>query len=173
MTSRHIFTAGIPTRAMRMIKSVCLTALLLLACPAAMADDEIFSELSRMNQVESTYISSRFAHTMKTWYDKSYQHAMDLSGGFSSFYSYQLYSVDAVKKAESILQKYLKDNKDVELMMKSENGHQSYRVYEKFKDNDTVLQLIIWSMDAQNTGEIVVVNWKDGYTRKGNSSKRQ
>lgn len=169
MKLQHIFRNSASFNGSRILKPFATAMILFCACFLATADDDIFGELSGMNNVESTYISGRFSHNKQKWYNKSYSHSMDLSGGFSSFYSYQLYSEESVKKAEEILNRYLKNNRRVELMMKSEQGLQQYRVYEKFKDEDTLIQLIIWSMDASNSCEIVVVNWDNGY-KKGDSS---
>lgn len=141
-----------------------LTASVFLSVPV-MAED-VFADLAGMSHVESTYVSGRFAHNKKYWYSNSGMHTMDLSRGFSSLYSYQCYSEEAVTKARDILKKYLKKNPDVEVVMKTTQGMQEYVVYEKFIDEGKkVEQMIIWNSDASNVCEIVVINWDKGLER--------
>lgn len=141
-----------------------LTASVFLSVPV-MAED-VFAELAGMTHVESTYVSGRFAHNKKYWYSNSGMHKMDLSRGFSSLYSYQCYSEEAVTKARDILKKYLKKNPDIEVVMKTTQGMQEYVVYEKFIDEGKkVEQMIIWNSDASNVCEIVVINWDKGLER--------
>lgn len=141
-----------------------LTASVFLSVPV-MAED-VFADLAGMSHVESTYVSGRFAHNKKYWYSNSGMHTMDLSRGFSSLYSYQCYSEEAVTKARDILKKYLKKNPEVEVVMKTTQGMQEYVVYEKFIDEGKkVEQMIIWNCDAPNVCEIVVINWDKGLER--------
>lgn len=123
---------------------------------------DIFAELSGMPQVESTYVSGRFAHNKKYWYSNTGRQSVDLTRGFSALYSYECYSEEAVKKARKILEDYLKKNPDVEIMMKTIQDKQEYVIYEKFTDDDKVSQMIIWNSDAPNVCEIVVIDWNKG-----------
>lgn len=149
------------------IKSHCgkrwiLTLLLSLVMTTALNAADIFAELSGMPQVESTYVSGRFAHNKKYWYSNSGKHSLDLSRGFSALYSYQCYSQESVDKARKILENYLKKNSDIEVMMKTVQGSQEYVVYEKFTSDDKIAQMIIWNSDAPNMCEIVVIDWNKG-----------
>ncbi len=159
----------------KFMKQAAVAALMLMAvaCIPAYADaQDVFADLAGMNQVESTYVSGRFAHNKKYWYSSSGTHKMDLSRGFSSMYSYQCYSEEAVSKAKNILKKYLKNNPDMEVMMKTTQGMQEYVVYEKFIDEGKkVTQMIIWNTDAPNVCEIVVINWNKGLERKDTSCR--
>lgn len=141
----------------------------MMIAPGARGAD-IFAEISGMPQVESSYVSGRFAHNMKVWRSIYGQHSMDLSAGFSALYSYQCYSEEAVAKARKILQRYLKDNKDVELMMKTTSGTQEYYVYEKFVNDNMVTQMVIWESTSPNVCEIVVIDWNKGLPRKSSDS---
>lgn len=136
--------------------------------PAVAQAEDIFEQLSSLPSVESTYVSGRFAHNKKRWFNHDGSHSMDLSDGFSSLYSYQCYSEESVKMARKILSDYLKKNKDIEVVMRSKQGAQEYVVYEKFKDNDILTQLIIWSCDARNVCEVVVIDWDKGLRRPQN-----
>lgn len=143
------------------IIAMALAAILLM--PFAVSAEEVFAELSGMDNVESTYVSGRFAHNKKTWYSASRQHGMDLSRGFSALYTYQCYSEESVAKAKKILKDYLKKNRDIEVVMKTSQGMQEYVVYEKFSDDGKLIkQMIIWNSDAPNVCEIVVVDWNKG-----------
>jgi len=148
-------------RAMMMVVAFTAAAL----CPSAANAEELFADLAGMPQVESTYVSGRFAHNQKYWYSRDGQHTMNLSRGFSALYSYTCYSEESVSKARKILKDYLKKNPDVEIVMKTTQGSQEYLVYEKFLGDDKVTQMIIWSSDAPNTCEIVVIDWKNGLER--------
>lgn len=132
----------------------------LFAITAEAAD--IFAELSGMPQVESTYVSGRFAHNKKFWYSNSGKQSVDLTKGFSALYSYECYSQEAVKKARKILEDYLKKNPDVEVMMKTVQGQQEYVIYEKFTSDNKVSQMIIWNSESPNMCEIVVIDWNKG-----------
>lgn len=157
----------------KFVKRVAVAVFMLVAvvCIPAYADtQEVFAELAGMNQVESTYVSGRFAHNKKYWSSSSGMHRMDLRDGFSSLYSYQCYSEESVSKAKDILKKYLRNNPDMEVMMKTTQGMQEYVVYEKFiDDGKKVTQMIIWNSDAPNLCEIVVINWNKGLERRGAS----
>lgn len=134
-------------------------------CSQRAGAEEIFAALTDMNQVESTYISGRFAHHMKTWRSANGNHAMNLSQGFSSLYSYQCYSLDAVDKARKILKDYLQKHPELEVVMRSKDAAGEYVVYESFIDDNTVSKMIIWNSDAPNVCEIVVIDWKKGLAR--------
>lgn len=126
---------------------------------------EVFAELSEDPEVECTYISGRFAHNRRGWRSQSGEHGMSLERGFSSMWTYQLFSEKAVEKAKGILDRYLKENKGIELVMETKTGSQSYRIYEKFAmldGKEMITQMIIWSNDAPNVGEICVINWDNG-----------
>lgn len=126
---------------------------------------EIFGELADDPEVECTYISGRFSHNQRSWRSQSGEHGMSLERGFSSMWTYQLYSDKAVTRARSILDHYLKSNKNIELVMQTKSGVQDYRIYEKFATIDgkeMIVQMIIWSFDAPNVGEICVINWDKG-----------
>lgn len=160
----------------RVIRSLVSMTLLLSACispfPGFAAD--IFASLAGDNTVESTYVSGRFAHNMPRWRSRTGNHSIDLSKGFTAMYNYQCYSEESVKKARKLLLDYLKSNPDVEVMMKTSQGGrngQQYEVYERFLDEDTVSQLIIWSSDAPGICEIVVVDWNKGMKRDQKSNK--
>lgn len=146
-----------------MRKKILLTICFILTAMSSQSfAADIFAELSGMPQVESTYVSGRFAHNKKYWQSSSGRHMMDLTKGFSALYSYQCYTEDAVKKARKILQDYLKKNPGVEVMMKTVQGTQEYVIYEKFTDDDKISQLIIWNHEAPNLCEIVVIDWNKG-----------
>lgn len=143
-----------------------LAVMVSLLLPGQASAQDVFADLAGMSHVESTYVSGRFAHNKQRWRSSSGVHAMDLSRGFSSLYSYQCYSEDAVAKARDILKKYLKKTPDMEVMMKTTQGVQEYVVYEKFTgDGSKVTQMIIWNCDASNVCEIVVINWEKGLER--------
>ena len=142
-------------------KILILATILVLSGWSAYAAD-VFAELSGMQQVESTYVSGRFAHNRQYWQSNSGRHAMDLTKGFSALYSYECYSEEAVKKARKILQDYLKKNPEVEVMMKTRQGDVEYVVYEKFTDDGKISQMIIWNCEGPNLCEIVVIDWNKG-----------
>lgn len=133
-----------------------------LALPVNIMADDIFAELASMPNVESSYISHRFAHNKKNWRSASGQHSMNLAAGFSSLFSYQCFSKDAVDKAKSILDSYLKKNPDMEVVMKTRQNISEYVIYEKFGSDGKLYQMIIWNLDSPQICEIVVVDWKDG-----------
>lgn len=148
--------------AMNSFKSFfAILSLCLLASLPGMAND-IFAELSGLDNVESTYVSGRFAHNKKYWYSNSGKHSLDLTRGFSALYAYECYSEDAVRKARKLLDDYLKKNPDIEVVMKTIQGKQEYIVYEKFTSDDKLSQMIIWNSDAPNICEIVVIDWNKG-----------
>lgn len=153
-------------RAMMMVVAFTAAAL----CPSAANAEELFADLAGMPQVESTYVSGRFAHNQKYWYSSDGMHTMDLRRGFSALYSYTCYSEEAVTKARNILKDYLKKNPDVEIVMKTIQGGQEYLVYEKFIGDDKVSQMIIWSSAASNMCEIVVIDWKNGLEQSNDKS---
>lgn len=140
-------------------------AVMIFVCGNASAQD-IFAELAGIDNVESTYVSGRFAHNKKIWASSSGQHSIRLDKGFSSFYSYQCYSEKSVAMARKILKQYLKDNPSVEVMMRTSQGVQEYAVYEKFTDDgDKITQMVIWNSDAPNIAEVSVINWNKGLVR--------
>ena len=137
--------------------------------PFAVRGEDIFAELTHYNQVESTYVSGRFAHNMKTWRSLSGQHAMNLGDGFSSLYTYQCYSQETVSKARKILDNYLSSHKDMELMMRTKHQGGEYLVYEQFNKEDKLVRMIIWNNDSPGMCEVVVVDWKNGLVRDTSS----
>lgn len=148
----------------RIVPVLAVTACMLLS-GNTMAQ-EVFTELAGMDNVESTYVSGRFSHNKKYWSNITGTRYISLSRGFSSMYSYQCYSEEAVAKAREILRQYLKKNPDMEVMMKTTQGSQEYTVYEKLIDEGKkVVQMIIWNSDAPNVCEIAVINWKNGLER--------
>ena len=154
------------------LKKCCMlvaVAAVISLIPAMARAEDVFAELSGLDQVESTYVSGRFSHNKKAWYNNSGTRAMDLSKGFSALYTYEIYSEEGVRKAESILNSYLKKNPELEVVMKTKNPVEEYVVYEKFTDDDKVAQMIIWNKTSPSVCEIVVIDWKNGLER--NSSK--
>lgn len=148
----------------RLIVGTVMTILGLFSCFKANAQ-EIFAELTDMKQVESTYISGRWAPTMPTWRNMTGTHAIDLREGFSALYTYNCYSIESVAKAHKILDSYLKKNSDIEVVMRTREGSSAYEIYERFTPDNRLTQMIIWSSDAPNVAEIVVVDWKEGLQR--------
>lgn len=151
-------------------KKYCVTVMLLASMVSFMAGSinaqDIFADLAGVDNVESTYVSGRFAHNKKIWASSSGQHSIRLDKGFSSFYSYQCYSEKSVAMARKILKQYLKDNPSVEVMMRTSQGVQEYAVYEKFTDDgDKITQMVIWNSDAPNIAEVSVINWNKGLVR--------
>ncbi|MDE7403234.1 MAG: hypothetical protein K2M87_07475 [Muribaculaceae bacterium] len=150
--------------------AVGVLAVLAFMLPLSMQAGDIFAELASFPEVQSTYISGRFAHNRKTWRSTSGLHAIDLSRGFSSLYTYQCYSEKSVKKAESILKDYLSKNPNVEMVMRTLQSGSEYVVYEKFGTDGKLYQMLIWTKDDPQVCEIVVIDWKDGI--KSGSSER-
>lgn len=144
------------------IRTFIVSVLTTIMCMGIANASDIFAELSGMPEVESTYVSGRFAHNKKYWYSSSGNHSVDLTRGFSALYSYDCYSEEAVKKARKLLDEYLKKNPDVEVMMKTVQGPQEYVIYEKFTADDKVAQMIIWNSVSSNACEIVVIDWNKG-----------
>lgn len=145
---------------------VMLVAALMMAMAGNASAQDIFADLAGVDNVESTYVSGRFAHNKKLWASSSGQHSIRLDKGFSSFYSYQCYSEKSVAMAKKMLKQYLKDNPNVEVMMRTSQGVQEYAVYEKFTDDgDKVTQMVIWNSDAPNVAEVSVINWNKGLVR--------
>lgn len=127
--------------------------------------EEIFAELAKNKQVESTYISGRFASTKQTWRSMSGRRALNLGDGFSAMYTYQCYSKESVDLARSILEKFLKKNPDVEVMMRSKELSGEYCLYERFNKDGDVTLCLIWNCEAPSQAEVVVVDLKNGYKR--------
>lgn len=151
---------------------VCISIFFIsFALPVNALGEEIFAELNDLNQVQSTYLSSRFAHNMPRWQSEYGNHAIDLSTGFDSLYSYQCYSVEAVNLAKKILKSYLQDNKDIEVVLRTKEAMGEYVIYERFSPDNKVIQMIIWSCEAPNICEICVVDWKEGYKRNNSNTK--
>lgn len=149
----------------RKMRVMLAVAVMIFGYGNASAQD-IFAELAGIDNVESTYVSGRFAHNKKIWASSSGQHSIRLDKGFSSFYSYQCYSEKSVAMAKKILKQYLKDNPSVEVMMRTSQGVQEYAVYEKFTDDgDKITQMVIWNSDAPNVAEVSVINWNKGLVR--------
>lgn len=145
---------------------ITLVMMALAFLPSQGLAQDIFAELSGMEAVESTYVSGRFAHAQRYLTNKDGTHRIALNQGFSSLYSYQCYSEQSVAMAKKILKKYLKDNPNVEVVMKNTQGVLEYAVYEKFIDNgNKVSQMIIWSSDGPCAVEVSVINWKKGIER--------
>lgn len=152
------------------VRRFAVVALIAVSMSFQMSADDIFSELSSIKSVESVYVSGRFSKNMKIWRNNSNTRAMDLSRGFSALYSYRCYSEESVKKARNLLNTYLKNNPNVEVMMHSKEISSEYIVYERFNEFDSEVrcdQMIIWSSDAPNVCEVVVIDWKKGLGRGG------
>ncbi|MDD6228501.1 MAG: hypothetical protein PUA94_05680 [Bacteroidales bacterium] len=151
----------------RLPKCVAILLLaVLMMLPGTAAAQDIFADLAGIDNVESTYISGRFAHNMKRRSSSSGEHTISLEMGFSSYYSYQCYSERSVAMAKKILKKYLKDNPTVEVVMHTTQGVQEYTVYEKFIDGGNKMsQLLIWDSDNPCVAEISVINWDKGLDR--------
>lgn len=146
------------------IVTLVVMALVLLPCQGLAQD--IFAELTGMEGVESTYVSGRFAHNKRYWISSDGTRRISLDQGLSSLYSYQCYSEKSVEKAKKILKQYLKDNPNVEVMMRTTQDVQEYSVYEKLIDNgDKVTQMIIWNSAGPSAVEVSVINWKKGLDR--------
>lgn len=139
--------------------------------PCNVRAEDIFSELTDLKQVESTYISGRFSHNKRSWQSHSGLRAVNLSNGFSSLYTYRCYSTESVDKARSILKAYLKKHPDMEVVMRTKELAGEYVIYEQFNSEDKLMKMIIWNAEAPNLCEIVVVDWKDGLV--GNTSSNQ
>lgn len=133
--------------------------------PSMAKGEEIFAELANQKQVESTYVAGKFSHNMKTWRSRSGEHALNLSTGFTSLYTYQCYSLESVKLARKILDNFLAKNKNVELMMRTREHGSEYMVYEQFNKDNNPTRMVIWDSAGPNVCEIVVVDWKDGLKR--------
>jgi hypothetical protein len=52
----------------------------------------------------------------------------------------------------------------MEMVMKQEQGCQQYRVYEQFGKDGKIYKMIIWSAEADNLCEVVVIDWDEGLT---------
>ena len=151
----------------RWLTGVALLMTTLIPIGQAMAA-EVFEELAGMPQVESTFISGRFAHSKKTWRSaNNIRHSLNLEDGFSSLYSYHCYSKESVSKARQILNTYIKTHPEMELVMRSNEGGNNYELYESFINDNTLSKLIIWDSVGDGLCEVVVINWKDGFKRKG------
>lgn len=144
------------------IKNIILTALLGVSViqAASAVKRDVFSELTQDPQIESTYVSGKFG-TAKKWYSSNGERAINLNSRFTDLYSYQCYSEDAVKKARSILDEYLKSESGMDMVMQQKRGQMLYEIYEKFLDENRVERMIIWNQDASNVCEVVVINWED------------
>ncbi len=149
-----------------------LVIMALILSPTIKAED-IFAELTELQQVESSYVSGRFSHNQKMWTSRSGQRPIDLSAGFSALYSYRCYSQEAVDKARSLLKAYLKKNPSVEVMMRSKDLAGEYVIYEKFNKDDKLVQMVIWSSEGPHLCEIVVVDWNDGLKKKSSTNHEE
>ncbi len=129
--------------------------------PLTLSAEEYFGALASMPQVESTFISGRFAHNSKTWYSRDHTRAFNLSNGFSALYSYGMTTSESVTKAEKLLNKYLKDYPNAELVQSSKCDQEEYKIYELFQ-NGKIMEMIIWNKTAPNVAELVVVQWRHG-----------
>ena len=161
--NRKSFSTGV-LRKVVVITFVMLSGLLMPGLKA----QEIFADLSDMSNVESVYVSGRFAHNYPTWRSMDGKHAMNLRG-FSALYIYQCYSIESVNKASEILKSYLKKNPKLELVMSSKEIGGEYKIYETFNKDNKLMEMIIWNCEAKNMCEIVVVKWKDGLERGSDS----
>lgn len=153
---------------------VAVLAALAAILPIGADARDIFAELAESNDpfVDCTYISSRFAHNKPYWRSRDGMHSLNLSDGFSSMYIYQCSSVESVAKGAAILKKYLKENPNLELVMRQNSGASKYEIYELFGEDNKIYKLIIWSSDAKNVAEIVVIDWEKGYSRDDESYSR-
>lgn len=135
--------------------------------PLTASAEEIFAQLTEMapNEVESTYISGRWSNHKQIWASQNGRHGIDLSEGFSALYTYNCYSEAAVQKARKILDAYIKKTPDIELLMRNREAGCIYEVYEHFTKENLLKQMIVWSCDAPNVCEIIVVDWVEGLQR--------
>ena len=149
------------------IRTALVAAILLIQFVVAgkASAQDIFAPLTNLSGVESTYVSGRFSHNKKTWRSTDGRHGLDLSRGFSSLYTYQCYSTDAVDKASKLLKDYLQKHPEMEVVMRTKQAGGEYVIYESFSEDNKVTKMIVWSSDAPNVCEIVVIDWKDGITQ--------
>lgn len=146
-------------------KLVMIVAMAIMAMlPMQMRADDIFDALADMQGVESTYVSGRFAHNYKQWNMSGRR--LNLNMGFSSLYAYELTSTTAVTKAKRILDQYLQKHPELEVMLRTRDGQSEYIVLEQFGMDNKLYKWVIWDYMASNSLEIVVINWKNGYTRE-------
>lgn len=130
--------------------------------PISLKAEEIFKDLVDMKNVDSTFVSGRFASTKKIWRSKSGMHSMDLSQGFSAMYVYNCYSQTATDEARRLLNNYLKKNSDMEVMMRSKEAGGEYVLYQSFNKDNVLVKMIIWDSVGSNICEVVVVEWEKG-----------
>ena len=64
---------------------VMLAAAMMTLLYGNVSAQDIFADLAGVDNVESTYVSGRFAHNKKLWASSSGQHSIRLDKGFSSF----------------------------------------------------------------------------------------
>jgi len=132
--------------------------------PAKICATDIFDDLADMQGVQSTYISGRFAHNYKQW--NMTERSLNLNMGFSSLYAYELTSTQAVNRAKKLLEQYMQRHPELEVMLRTRDGQSEYMVLEQFGSDNKIYKWVIWDYIAANSLEIVVINWKHGYTRE-------
>ena len=146
------------------IASIILVAVASFVAAPQLRADSIWDQMAALPDVESTYVSGRFAHNYRQW--NMMNRALNLEMGFSSLYAFSFTSASSVKKANELLNRYLRENKNVELVLKTTQNGSDYRMYEKFGADNKLYQWIIWDSMASEVCELVIINWKDGYTKK-------
>lgn len=144
------------------IRSIILLAALSMTAAVGHAKD-IFDSIAGNPQVESTYISGR-VNSKSVWQAQDGEATIKLAG-FDNMYTYLITDESVAKKAKRLLDKYLKANPDVDLVLQktSDMGKRRYEYYYKYGPGDRVYQAICWYATAPNNVEIAVVNWKNGY----------
>lgn len=149
------------------VRTICLLCCLVGCLPVNLYGEEIFEELTKMDagNVESTYISGRWADRQLSIPAGSGMGSFDLSEGFSALYNYNCYSESAVQKARRILETYLKKSPEMELIMRKTDGTGEYMIYQKFVKKNILKQMIIWSSDTPCDCYIVVIDWDEGLQR--------
>lgn len=128
---------------------------------------EIFAELTEMPQVESTFISGKISSSAMAIPEisRSARNGVWVDSDFKAMYVYRCYSEESVKKAREILSRYVKSNKNVEIVMRTRQGMQEYTIYDVSvpgKDGESQrAKLIIWNADAPNMCQVVVIDWEE------------
>lgn len=141
-----------------------LLGVMTLLMPQSAFGKDIFDELADMPGVESTYVSGRFAGNYKRW--SMMDRSLDLSMGFSSLYAYDLMSAASVSKAKTLLERYVKEHPELEVVMRKRQDTSEYLVLEQFGKDNKLYKWVIWDYRAPTSCEIVVINWKDGYAKE-------
>lgn len=138
-----------------------VTLTLLLTVNLSSDAEEIFAPLTKMNDVQSSYVSGRYLEKEDGIFN-FVGRTIDLGKGLSAVYSYVCTSAESINEARNILDDYLKKNPEMELEMKKEGYSVQYRVYERYNRDNERTQMIIWQETSGITCSIAVIYWKDG-----------